>query len=65
MEMKDLLEAVTSLLLGKEPLIRVGQEAWCPQSWSEYGREKSLLLSYAHSQSFYFIWMLLLTTDSY
>jgi hypothetical protein len=36
MEMKDLLEAMTSLLMGRTPLITVGQEAWCPQSWSEY-----------------------------
>jgi hypothetical protein len=32
MEMEDLLEAVTSLLLGKALLIRVGQEAWCPRA---------------------------------
>jgi hypothetical protein len=55
MEMKDLFEAMTSLLLGKATLMRAGQEVSCPQSWSEYGEERNwLLLSYAkHTQSFY------------
>jgi hypothetical protein len=67
MEMKDLFEAMTSLLLGKATLITVGQEIWYLQSWCEYGEERndysSVTLTIA--SHFALLRMLLLTKTSY